>query len=135
MSEMNVCQVAIPKLKSKYFTDLRSVTLSSNTGERVSVDCLDGGFGLSIRDKVSVDIKSMRDCSPTSLNKENWDDYFDSYLCISESHETKYLTNYEFYKPSINGDSDIYSTMFVTSYDNKFIVGEEYVLCYRKVTE
>ena len=135
MIEMNVCQVAIPKLKGKYFTDLRTVTLSSDTDERVSVDCLDGGNGLSVGDKAFVDIKSMRECSPTSLRKENWDDYSDSYLCVSESRESKYAKNYEFYKPSVNGDSETYSIMFVTTFDNKFTVGEEYVLCYRKVTE
>ena len=140
MNNAKVKGISIPKLKNDYRADYRDVRFSDRA-EYCAVTCLDGGYDLSAGGKVDVMVKSMRDCNPMSLDRDNWT-YFPDYLCVSEEEDDGSFEassdgcfSYEFYRASVSEEgteTKPYSDIYLRTRD-RFTVGESYVFCYRKV--
>ena len=138
---LKVAEISIPKIKSEYLKDFRSVRFESDKNldeqEFWSVDCFMGGTDIAVGDEVKVSVQNMEDCNPTSLWNDGWINYFQNYLCTACKEDCDGYKVYDFYRPEVKVDTvgetaKPYSVIYGRTKE-KFDVGESYVFCYRQI--
>ena len=122
-----VQQIAIPKLRNGYLTDMREVRFENDKDITYLVlDCIKCNSKLHLGDKVEINIRTIK----FNSFSEGWES-FPGYLCVSAHKDGNNYYVYEFYKEG-KEENEPYSQAFVRS-KGIFDVGETYIFEYRKV--
>lgn len=118
-----VQQIAIPKLRNGYLTDMREVRFENDKDSTyVVLDCIKCNSKLHLGDRVEINTRTMK----FNSFSEGWES-FPGYLCVSAHRDSNNCYIYDFYK-----EGEPYSQAFMRT-KGIFDVGETYIFEYRKV--